>query len=355
MRTAFAALAASLLSSAALAQFDASVTLEDGAYEIRWSSGEPLDVFMSMDPDSPPAEARLISDDDVDGAHRIRRTDAESRAYFILQDAEGRTERTALRLLPLEGGRNFRDLGGYATEDGRTVRWGRVYRSGVMHELTEADYRYLTGLGIGVVCDFRSASEREDEPTSWAAGEIDYVAWDYELDTSGFAEAFSGEMSAERSAEIFKGFYRQTPYTFADRYAVMFDRLAAGEIPLAFNCSAGKDRTGVAAALILSALGVPRDTVVADYALSDDYVDYMAELAADRERMGDIDPSDPMYVWTQLPPEVIAPFMASDPAYIEASFDQIEADHGDVATYLREVLDVTDAELVAIREALLER
>lgn len=329
---------------------NAQVQLEDDQYVIAWNSAAPVDVYLASTPDG--SDARLISDNDADGLHVMPHTDDMTRAYFLLRDEDGTETVTALRLLPLEGGRNFRDLGGYETVDGQTVRWGKVYRSGVMNSLTANDYRYLSGLGINVICDFRATSEREQEPTDWQAGEIDYVAWDYEMDASAFLSAFAdGEMSAERSRQAFMGFYRQTPYVFADRYAQMFDRLAAGDLPLAFNCSAGKDRTGVAAALLLSLLGVERETIVADYALSDDYVDYMAEM--DSHQATDIDPSDPMYAFTQLPPEVIAPFMASDPDYIRAMFDQIETDHGDVATYLREVVGVTDAEREAIRAALL--
>lgn len=333
------------------APLDAQVELEDGRYVLEWTATGPVDVYLASSPDG--ADARLISDDDTDGVHMEPRSDDQSRAYFLLRTEDGTETVTALRLLPLEGGRNFRDLGGYETEDGQSVRWGKVYRSGVMTGLTANDYRYLSGLGISVICDFRATSEREEEPTDWQAGEIDYIAWDYEMDASAFMSAFAdGEMSAERSRQAFMGFYRQTPYVFADRYAEMFDRLAAGELPLAFNCSAGKDRTGVAAALLLSLLGVDRETIVADYALSDDFVDYMAEMAS--HQATEIDPSDPMYAFTQLPPEVIAPFMASDPDYIRAMFDQIETDHGDVATYLREVVGVTDAEREAIRSALLD-
>ena len=73
-----------------------------------------------------------------------------------MRTADGGGQRVAVRLLPLEGGRNFRDLGGYPTLDGRRVRWGRVFRSGMMANLTDADYDYLSALGIRVVCDFRS-------------------------------------------------------------------------------------------------------------------------------------------------------------------------------------------------------
>lgn len=329
---------------------NASVTLDNDQYVIEWTAQTPVDVYIATSPTGD--NAQLVSDDDSDGTHSMPRSDTQDRTYFMLRDPNGAETVTALRLLPLEGGRNFRDLGGYQTRDGQTVEWGKIYRSGVMNTLTANDYRYLSGLGISVICDFRAVSERESEPTNWQAGEIDYVAWDYEMDLSAFMSAFAdGEMSAERSRQAMMGFYRQTPYEFADRYAVMFDRLASGDVPLAFNCSAGKDRTGVAAALILSLLDVDRETIVADYALSDDYVDYMAEMQTPQATETAED--DPMHAFTQLPPEVVAPFMASHPDYIRAMFDQIETDHGDVQTYLREVVGVTDAEREAIRNALL--
>ena len=87
--------------------------------------------------------------------------------------------RAANRVLPLEGGRNFRDLGGYETEDGRRVRWCRLFRSGAMARLTPSDYSYLSTLGIRVVCDFRSRAERADEPTRWLADPAPrFLAWD---------------------------------------------------------------------------------------------------------------------------------------------------------------------------------
>jgi protein-tyrosine phosphatase len=338
------------LPAAAMAADGAEVTFTAPAtYTISWTANGPVDVYVSADPQAGPDSATLISADDADGVHVFERSDTTSRPYFVLEEEMGEPVTTALRLLPLEGGRNFRDLGGYATQDGRTVRWGMLYRSGVMHQLTDADYDYLGDLGIRVVCDFRATSEREDEPTDWRAGEIDYIAWDYELDQSGIAAAFEGEVSAQRSVEAFKEFYRQAPYDFAERYAVMFKKLAAGETPLAFNCSAGKDRTGVAAALILSALGVPRETVAADYSLSDDYVDYMQTM-----REEGVDPDSDYAFLAQLPDEVVRPFLSSDPVFIQAALDQIEADHGSIEAYLNNVLGVTDAELEAMRANLLD-
>lgn len=339
------------LPAAALADVEnAEVTLAaPDAYAIAWIADGPVDVYVSTDPEAGIEDAELISAGDADGAHTFEKPDAMSRPYFLLAEEGAVPARTALRLLPLEGGRNFRDLGGYETEDGRTVKWGALYRSGVMHQLTDADYDYLSSLGIRVVCDFRASSERENEPTDWRAGTIDYISWDYDMDQSAIRAAFEGEPSEERSIAAFQTFYRAAPYDYADRYAVMFKRLAAGHTPLAFNCSAGKDRTGVAAALILSALGVPRETVVADYSLSDDYVDFAQALQEEAAA-----PDSDYAFLSQLPLEVVRPFMSSDPIYIETALDQIEADHGDVETYLNDVLGVTDEEIAAIRDNLLE-
>jgi len=322
----------------------------DGTIAVEWSLEGPVDVFVARAADASIEEAEPLSMDDEDGQFAYAVT-GEGRPYFLLRAEDGEILEVAERVLPLEGGRNFRDLGGYRTAGGQSVKWGHLYRSGAMHELTAGDYEYLADLDIAVICDFRANSERAEEPTSWAAGPVEQLEWDYEMDTSGFAEAFAGEPSPEQSAAAMTQFYRQAPTEFAERYAIMFDRIAAGDLPLAFHCTAGKDRTGVAAALILSALGVPRETILADYAMSDDLVDYMAELREEREN---IDPEDPMAFWAQLPEAVIAPFMASDPAYLQAALEQIEADHGSVEAYLSGTLDVSDADMAAMRRDLLE-
>jgi protein-tyrosine phosphatase len=90
------------------------------------------------------------------------------------------------RELPLEGGQNFRELGGYRTLDGRSVRWRLLYRSGSMHFLTAADYAYLEKLGIHTVCDFRDDHERSVEPSQWPAGAAPDILTDaYHMDLAG--------------------------------------------------------------------------------------------------------------------------------------------------------------------------
>ena len=97
------------------------------------------------------------------------------------QSTSVQSEVEQVRLLPLEGGRNFRDLGGYETVDGKTVKWGRLYRSGVLTHLTGDDYDYLREREISTIVDFRSTGERAGEPTNWQAGSVMELTWDYDM------------------------------------------------------------------------------------------------------------------------------------------------------------------------------
>ncbi|MCB2107475.1 MAG: tyrosine-protein phosphatase [Rhodobacteraceae bacterium] len=331
----------------------------DGAYAVTWTAQGPVDVLLSGDPNAKPAKMTLVSDNDADGQYVATDLGKITRPYFYLRPENGEGVRVALRVLPLEGGRNFRDLGGYPTKDGRHVKWGRVFRSGMMANLTDADYKYLSALGIRVVCDFRSIEERATEPTKWRAKpKIEYMAWDYS-DASAGTEDQLRQMFAQPDltpakiaavmAEVYPGIIEQ----HKDKYREMFDQLADGDIPLAFNCAAGKDRAGTAAALLLTALGVPHDIVVKDYALSEKVVDYDAAFAGDNmseEEMA----KNPYGFLAKLPKELRAPLMRSDPAYIERTFSYLDEQYGGVDRFIRVELDVDDMELARIRAALLE-
>ncbi len=333
---------------------DVSVTREtvDGPVSLSWTvepAGAAVDVLVGVAPDAPIETMDLLAEDLVADRYEA---EVDGRRYFALRTDDGALVRAAVRVLPLEGGRNFRDIGGYTTEDGRRVKWGTVFRSGTMTNLTAADYAYLDGLDAKVLVDFRSSEERADEPTDWQVDAPEYWARDYssEADAGAFRELFaSGELTAEKTRAVMTAMYDEIARQQADAYRVMFDRLAAGETPLVVNCSAGKDRTGIAAALLLTALGVPREQVVADYALSDDIVDYSAAFL----ETGDGE-DGPYAFMRQFPREAIMPLLASEPEYVEAALDGLEEEYGSVMAFVRSELDVTEEELEAIRALLLE-
>lgn len=333
---------------------DAHAEREGNRITLTWTAPGPVDVLMSGDPNVEPRLMTVLSSSDGDGRHVVSDLRGVTRPYFYLRPETGDGVRVATRLLPLEGGRNFRDMGGYPTEDGRHVKWGHVFRSGVMVGLTDADYRYLSTLGIQVICDLRANEERADEPTNWRAGDAEYVTWDYSTITSSdeLMTMFQDpELSAAKVKMTMTNMYPGILEEQKDRYKEMFHRLADGEVPLAFNCSAGKDRAGTGAALILSALGVPRDIVVHDYSLSETFVDY--EAAYTQVTAADIEDS-PYGFLAQLPAEMRAPLLRSDPAYIQKTFAYMDETYGGVMAFIRSELEIDDMELAAIRARLLE-
>lgn len=330
----------------------------DGVYVINWEfADQSTPVTIEMVTDASATSGEVIASDlgetsftwSPDG-------EIDERHYFLVTPENGEAELTATRLLPLEGGRNFRTLGGYETEDGQTVVWDKLYRSGTMVGLTETDYDYLSSLGIKVMCDFRTEEERTSEPTnSEAIGADEYLYWaDPSEDMSFMAALMNPESTPQDIRDAFGGAYFGIAHQQAPAYETMFDKLSAGEAPLAFNCSAGKDRTGIAAALLLTVLGVPRETIVHDYQLSDDYVDYMAEFM-DEEAKAKMLEENPSYAFfLQMPPEKVEPIMATYPEYIERFFADIEAEYGSVDAFLKEVINVTDDEMAAIRRQYLK-
>jgi protein-tyrosine phosphatase len=247
------------------------------------------------------------------------------------------------RVLPLQGGQNFRDLGGYRTRDGRTTRWGVLYRSGAMNGLTDADFLYLAKLGIRTVCDFRSTEERKAAPVRWPEGQAPRVlADDYGMDTMGGADfRQAASWTAEQAKAAMAAQYPRMLQTFNGQYRRMFAQLLAGDTPLAFNCSAGKDRTGVAAALILTALDVPRETVIEDYLLSNRYFDPKKSVTQDDAAS---------QAWKRMPPAVLQAFMGVDRSYIEGVFKVIDSHAGGADGYFRDELGLSKADLRKLRK-----
>jgi protein-tyrosine phosphatase len=250
------------------------------------------------------------------------------------------------RIPPLQGGHNFRDIGGYPSEDGTTVRWGRVYRSGTLAQLTEDDHFYLATLGIRVICDFRSTREREAHPTRWPnAHGVDLWARHYENSVGDLISALKrpGAEAADVRNRMIRA-YKELPYEQAASYSEMFRRLAAGDLPLVFHCAAGKDRTGIAAALLLSVLGVSKDRIIEDYLLSERFFERGCELVRS-------DPSSGRFA--HLDSVILEPIMRAEQAYLDAAFDTLVDRHGSVDKYLADELAVDHKMRVAIRRELL--
>ncbi len=251
----------------------------------------------------------------------------------------------ARRVVRLAGGVNFRDLGGYETEHGRSVRWGRLYRSGSMGGLTEPDYAMLAGLNIAGVHDLRTRSEREREPNGWAqAAGIAYWSRDYESNFGALREMLAAAIPDPRAAyEGMLNGYRALPFEHAPGYRALAERLRDGELPMVFNCSAGKDRAGTAAAFILRLLGVPWATVVQDYQLTDKMLRDRAEAI---ERIAG--------AFGMVSGEVWSIVMRTDERYLRSAFEAIEERHGSIEDYFIHELHIDAKGIDMIRDRLLE-
>lgn len=252
------------------------------------------------------------------------------------------------RLLPLEGGRNFRDLGGYRTADGRTVKWGLLFRSGSMASLTAHDLAYLNRLGLATVCDYRDVHERKAEPAPWAAGSGPTVfADDYDGMAIGLMPRNLGKLTPQSARAMMAASYPMMLKTFAPQYKRMFAQLLAGHAPLAFNCSAGKDRTGVSAALLLTALGVPRKTVIEDYLLTNRYLKMdVTDAKKANAATGQ--------AFAALPPQVIAAFMEADRSYIEGALHALDRHRGGAMGYFLEEMGMDKRQIAKLRAMYLD-
>jgi len=199
------------------------------------------------------------------------------------------------RLLPLVGAYNFRDLGGYPSADGRRTRWGRLYRSDTLHELTVEDVAVLRELGLAGVIDLRTPTEVERLGRGPLGSEsVRYVNLSV-LREEGDEGRGVAARRIEDSAERYLSYLESGRDALAESFAFLAD---ASNYPLVFHCQAGKDRTGILAALVLDALDVDRRAIVDDYLLTATRMDLIVERLR----------RDPLYAprIDELPPSVFA-------------------------------------------------
>jgi protein-tyrosine phosphatase len=241
------------------------------------------------------------------------------------------------RVLRLQGATNFRDLGGYLTPDGRQVRWGRIFRSDHLGRLTDDDEALLAALGLQRVLDFRGAQERAAMPNRLAAARHHTLGIEPVVVQRMQDLAAAGQrLSAAVAVDLMKDLYRGLVHDQAHRFAELFEHLLQADGPLVFHCTAGKDRTGFAAALVLHALGVPRAVVMQDYLLTNALY------------------QPPPLPRTDTPAEALAVLWRVQADFLEAAFDALEADHGGVEQYLQQRLRVGPAARQALADRYLE-
>jgi protein-tyrosine phosphatase len=323
--------------------------LDTDTIEIRWKSDTPLEQARIFQGDTPQTiDMAHPVDQARNGRAVVKRTEFKNtRPCFAIVAESGDPFTVAERRVPLAGTFNFRDLGGYPTTSGHRTRWGAIFRSDALGRLTDPDHELLKKLEIRLVCDFRSGPEQERSPDrlpedgSIQGLHLPVVHGDLDAATA-FKRAKNGDMTWLTEDFMTRG-YLNNIESFPQVWGAVLQRLADPENrPMVFHCSAGKDRAGTCAALILLALGVPEETVIADHALSNVFIQDIMEEMHQRLRSRGIDP---------VP---LAPYFEAPKAGIQALVDHIHGQYGSAAAYLVQRCGVTESALAALREDLLE-
>lgn len=318
-----------------------------GDYHVEWEASHP-DMEVSVEPVSGGAvEAR----EDGPG-FRVRGLPHGDRHFFVLRDQHGNEVLAGERRLGLQGTPNFRDFGGYHNADGKRVKWGYLFRSGQLSTLSDEDVDLLASLELDLICDFRREEEQASDPSRLPERRSPRVAslpiipgsnarFFEEADQNGGKLDFGREAMFDFMVEINRDFAEGQVETYARMFREI---LALEDARFLVHCAAGKDRTGFAAALVLLALGVPREVVMRDYMLTARYFSPDAEMTRLQSKYG----------MEHVNSDAVRPMLEVHEDYLSRGLSSIEQNYGSVERYLREALAVGSAELAELRARYLD-
>jgi protein-tyrosine phosphatase len=241
------------------------------------------------------------------------------------------------RHLNLAGASNFRDLGGYPAKAGRTVRWRQIFRSNHLGHVTGADIEVLRSLGLKSAFDFRGTEERAAAMCGLAEIAVHSLPIEPTVVAALRARLAKGvPLSSADALEVMRDSYRNYVRYSTPSFRALFAHLLEDRAPLVIHCTAGKDRTGFACALILHALGVSDDLIAEDYLLTNRF--YRRDPSASSE----------------LPEDVRQMLASVETSFLAAAFEAISADYGDLECYLRDGLGLGAQERAGLEARYLE-
>ena len=249
------------------------------------------------------------------------------------------------RKILLDGTSNTRELGGYKTEDGRSLKWGVLYRSDKLSELTDADQEYLLQLGIKKVIDFRSSEEKQNEPDQLPST-LKYIEMPIEADGAirpKVEAILKGDLNEDVGAILVET-NKEFISDFSGVYKGFIESLIENQEPTLFHCTAGKDRAGFAAALVLLAVGVPEKIVIEDYMKTNKYTE---------ETIQDYINKINLYSLGSVDAEILRPLLGVEERFIRAALDEIKQKYGSVENFIRDELKIRDESIIELKNFLL--
>lgn len=249
------------------------------------------------------------------------------------------------RHIDIEGGYNIRDLGGYKTSDGGTLKWRKIFRAGLLTHIKDRQDQKMIDMGLKSICDFRAVDEQAASPDCW-----------YQLDQLQRYSLPIGEGRPdkfpwlnEESLEVGKGHHlykanRSYVLRHSKRYHRFFEIIMEEDnYPLLFHCTAGKDRTGFGAVLLLSALGVDWETIVEDYLLTNiylaDFANSMSGIIAQNSTVSQ---------------EKIITIFQANISFLQGALDAIDASYGSIKEYMKKELSIGESEKDKLKSILVD-
>ncbi|SET14689.1 tyrosine-protein phosphatase [Paenibacillus sp. NFR01] len=345
----FAAPAAASSQVKKVGQFTAASVERNAANQliIRWKSSADLGavkIYWSTSPDNIEKTGKLLTMTHSSyNGYVAADPKPDARVYFLIKSAGGAKITTAERKVNLQGAYNFRDLGGYKTTDGKTVKWGKLYRAEELGRLTASDLSYIQAMGIKTNVDYRTDAEVAALADPVLKG-MEYVRTD--AGNAGSAADLnamiaSGLMKDEASAvAMMAGFNKQmvdAPKFYIQLMELLND---PSHMALVQHCTAGKDRTGLGSAIILLTLGVDEETVMNDYLLSNVYraEANKAAIAALKTKIQD-----------ENVVAAVTAMMGVQKEFLQAALDEMKAKYGSIDGFLEKGLGITKQERAKLK------
>jgi protein-tyrosine phosphatase len=318
----------------------------DGDYHFEWQVSHP-DTRVTVEPLSEAGGLQLhYSEQPAQGA-RLAGLPPASRHFFRLRDQHGTQVLATERKLGMQGTPNFRDFGGYRGADGRQVKWGHLFRSGQLSDLSDQDVELLDSLALDLICDFRREEEQQIEASRLPGRRPGVISLpiDPGSNSRSLREAHEHMNTPDAMFDFMVDINREFAESQTETYGRMFrEILAVDDARFLVHCAAGKDRTGFAAAILLLALGVPQDVVMQDYLLTARY--FRPERELDRLRT--------KYQMEHMLEEAILPVLEVHEGYLARALQVIAEGYGSVEEYLAQALGVGPAELAELRNRYLD-
>lgn len=268
--------------------------------------------------------------------------------------------RLAPRLLPMTATSNFRDYGGQLTIEGRQVIWGKLFRTGHMGEMSEADKQALLQLNIKAICDFRRAEEMAGRPSQLPEGLAPTAISISPGSANNLFSAIDDEDASEAIDEeaidaFMQEINRDLVVSHQSSYRQMFDVLIQhADSSSIIHCSAGKDRTGFGGLLVLSALGVELSEVMLDYLRTNEYVDIAKEVerwaASYHTDTQGLDKTQKNKTKKSFNRSALAMILKVKPSYLQAAIDTIDNEYGGIDSYLRTQIGLSDNDFSLLKK-----